>query len=121
MKTYKVNVNGTEYAISIELMSEEEAQAAKAQAPKAEAAAPAAPAATKPAGEGEQVVAPMQGTILSVKVKEGDSVSKGQVLFILEAMKMENEIMAGCDGVVTSVCVAEGASVSNGTALCTIA
>ena len=118
MKTYKVNVNGTEYAISIELMSEEEAQAAKAQAPKAEAAAPAA---TKPAGEGEQVVAPMQGTILSVKVKEGDSVSKGQVLFILEAMKMENEIMAGCDGVVTSVCVAEGASVSNGTALCTIA
>ena len=120
MKTYKVNVNGTEYAISIELMSEEEAQAAKTQAPKAEAA-PAAPAATKPAGEGEQVVAPMQGTILSVKVKEGDSVSKGQVLFILEAMKMENEIMAGCDGVITSVCVAEGASVSNGTALCTIA
>ncbi len=116
MKTYKVNVNGTEYAISIELMSEEEAQAAKTQAPKAETA----PAA-KPAGEGEQVVAPMQGTILSVKVKEGDRVTQGQVLFILEAMKMENEIMAGCDGVITSVCVAEGASVSNGTALCTIA
>ena len=115
MKTYKVNVNGTEYAISIELMSEEEAQAAKTQAPKAEAPA------QKPAGEGEQVVAPMQGTILSVKVKEGDSVTQGQVLFILEAMKMENEIMAGCDGVITSVCVAEGASVSNGTALCTIA
>jgi len=118
MKTYKVNVNGTEYAISIELMSEEEAKASKAQAPKA---APAAPAAPKAAGEGEQILAPMQGTILSVKVKEGDSVSKGQVLFILEAMKMENEIMAGCDGVVTSVCVAEGASVSNGTVLCTIA
>ncbi len=116
MKTYKVNVNGTEYAISIELMSEEEAQAAKTQAPKADAA----PAA-KPAGEGEQVVAPMQGTILSVKVKEGDSVTQGQVLFILEAMKMENEIMAGCDGVITSVCVAEGTAVSNGTALCTIA
>ena len=120
MKTYKVNVNGTEYAISIELMSEEEAQAAKTQAPKAEAPKAEAPA-QKPAGEGEQVVAPMQGTILSVKVKEGDSVTQGQVLFILEAMKMENEIMAGCDGVITSVCVAEGASVSNGTALCTIA
>ena len=117
MKTYKVNVNGTEYAISIELMSEEEAQAAKA-APKAEAA-PAPQAA--PAGEGEEVKAPMQGTILSVKVKEGDSVSKGQILFVLEAMKMENEIMAGTDGVITSVCVAEGASVSNGTVLCTIA
>ena len=120
MKTYKVNVNGTEYTISIELMSEEEAQAAKTQAPQA-APAEAPQAAPKAAGEGEQVAAPMQGTILSVKVKEGDSVSKGQVLFILEAMKMENEIMAGCDGVVTSVCVAEGASVSNGTVLCTIA
>ena len=121
MKTYKVNVNGTEYAISIELMSEEEAKTAKA----APAAAPAAPVQeapkAAPAGEGEEVKAPMQGTILSVKVKEGDSVSKGQVLFILEAMKMENEIMAGADGVVTAVCVADGAAVSNGTVLCTIA
>ena len=117
MKTYKVNVNGTEYAISIELMSEEEAKAAKA----APAAAPAEAPAAAPAGEGEEIKAPMQGTILSVKVKNGDKVSKGQVLFILEAMKMENEIMAGADGVVTSVCVAEGASVSNGTLLCTIA
>ncbi len=125
MKTYKVNVNGTEYAISIELMSEEEAKAAQtapvaapAQAP---AEAPAQASASAPAGEGEEIKAPMQGTILSVKVKNGDKVSKGQVLFILEAMKMENEIMAGADGVVTSVCVAEGASVSNGTLLCTIA
>ncbi|MBO5008539.1 MAG: biotin/lipoyl-binding protein [Clostridia bacterium] len=114
MKTYKVNVNGTEYAISIELMSEQEAAAAKSAPAAAPAQAPAA------AGAGEEVKAPMQGTILSVKVKNGDAVSKGQVLFILEAMKMENEIMAANDGVITSVCVQEGAAVSNGTVLCTI-
>ena len=114
MKNYKVIVNGTEYAISIDLISEEEAK--KAQAAPA-APAPAAPAA---AGEGEQVNAPMPGTILSVNVKEGDAVKKGQVLFILEAMKMENEIMANVDGTITSVCVAKGATVETGALLCTI-
>ncbi len=110
MKNYKVNVNGTEYVVSIELISEEEA---KASAP---AAAPA-PAAS---GEGEAVNSPMPGTILDVKVKVGDTVKAGQVLMILEAMKMENEIMAGCDGTVTSVGVTKGQSVENGTPLCTI-
>lgn len=115
MKNYKVNVNGTEYAISIELMSDAEAAAAKT-------AAPAAPAAQAPvaAGEGTEIVAPMQGTILSVNVNTGDTVKKGDILFILEAMKMENEIMAANDGVITSVCVQNGASVSNGTLLCTL-
>ena len=121
MKNYKVNVNGTEYVISVELMSEEEAKAAKAAAPKAEAA-PATPAAPKAAnGEGEKITAPMPGNILSVSVKEGDAVKKGQVLMILEAMKMENEIMAGDDGVVTSVGVTAGTTVETGTVLCTIA
>ena len=87
-------------------------------APAANNAAPAAAPAA--AGEGKEVKAPMQGTILSVNVKNGDTVKKGQVLFILEAMKMENEIMAGDDGVVTSVCVDTGAAVQNGTLLCTI-
>ena len=111
MKKYRVNVNGTSYEIEIELMSESEAKAAPTQA-----AAPAPQAS----GEGEAVQSPMPGTILDVKVNVGDSVKKGQVLMILEAMKMENEIMAGVDGVVTSVGVTKGASVQTGDALCTI-
>lgn len=109
MKKYRVNVNGTSYEIEIELMSETEAKAAPAAAPAPQAS-----------GEGEAVASPMPGTILDVKVAVGDSVKKGQVLMILEAMKMENEIMAGVDGVVTSVGVTKGASVQTGDALCTI-
>lgn len=113
MKKYRVNVNGTSYEIEIELMSETEAAQAPVQTP-----APAA--APKASGEGEAVSAPMPGTILDVKVSVGDSVKKGQVLMILEAMKMENEIMAGTDGVVTSVGVTKGTTVQTGDALCTI-
>ena len=115
MKKYKVNVNGTSYEIEIELMSETEASAAKTSAPSA---APAtAPAA---AGEGEKISSPMPGTILDVKVNVGDTVKKGQILMILEAMKMENEIMAGADGQITSIGVTKGASVQTGDLLCTI-
>ena len=113
MKKYRVNVNGTKYEIEIELMSEEEAKASK-QAPKAAPAPAAAP------GAGEAVNSPMPGTILSVNVKAGDAVKKGQVLMILEAMKMENEIMAGADGTVTAVMVNAGQAVEAGAALCTI-
>ena len=108
MKKYKVNVNGTSYEIEIELMSED----AAASAPKA------APAPV--AGDGEKVTSPMPGTILDVKVNVGDKVKKGQILMILEAMKMENEIMAGADGTVTAVAVSKGASVQTGDMLCTI-
>ncbi len=121
MKKYKVNVNGTDYEIAVELMSEEEIKAsenAKKEAPKKEEPKAAAPSAS--AGEGEKIESPMPGTILDVKVKAGDTVKSGDVLMILEAMKMENEIMAGADGTVTSVCVAKGTSVEAGTLLCTI-
>ena len=111
MKTYKVNVNGTIYEVTVEEMNENEIKSAPAQAP----------AAPKAVGAGETISVPMPGTILSVKVKAGDTVKKGQVLAILEAMKMENEIMAPADGTVTSVSVAEGAAVKTGDVLCTIA
>jgi biotin carboxyl carrier protein len=121
MKNYKVNVNGTEYKVSIELISETEAAAPVAApvAAPAAAPAPAAPVAAAPAG-GEKVNAPMPGTILSVNVKVGDVVKKGDVLVILEAMKMENEIMAPVDGTVTFVGVNQGASVESGSAICVI-
>ena len=110
MKKYKVNVNGTVYEVEIEEMT-----GAPAAAPVA--AAPAAPAAS---GAGESITSPMPGNILSVNVAAGDTVKKGQVLMILEAMKMENEIMAPCDGKVTAVAVTKGAAVESGALLCTI-
>lgn len=111
MKKYKVNVNGTVYEVELEDIS--------GSAAAAPAAAPAAPVAAAPVG-GEQVVSPMPGNILSVNVKDGDSVKAGQVLMVLEAMKMENEIMCPCDGKVASVCVSKGASVESGSLLCVI-
>ena len=123
MKKYKVNVNGTNYEIGIELMSESEAAASKTAAPApapapAPAAAPAA-AAAPVSGDGKLVTCPMPGTILDVKVSEGQQVKSGDVLMILEAMKMENEIMAPCDGQVTAV-VAKGTTAQTGMVLCTI-
>ena len=116
MKKYRVNVNGTNYEIAIEEISGAQAQAAPAAAAPAPAAAPVA----APAG-GESVNSPMPGTILAVNVKAGDAVKKGDVLMILEAMKMENEICAPVDGTVAAVSVNQGATVETGAPLCTIA
>ena len=114
MKAYKVTVNGTAYEITLEAID-----AADVKAAPAPAAAPAAPVAAAPAG-GESVNAPMPGNILDIKVANGSAVKKGDVLIILEAMKMENEIVAPCDGTVNIV-VTKGASVETGAVLCTIA
>ncbi len=116
MKHYHVNVNGTDYEIEIEEISAEEAKAHQASAPAAAAAS--APAAV-PTGA-ETVSAPMPGTILDVKASVGQSVNKGDVLMILEAMKMENEIMAPKSGKVVSVNVSKGASVKTGDVLLAI-
>ncbi len=112
MKKYRVNVNGTAYEVEIEEMA-----GAPVAAPVAAPAAAPAPAAS---GAGESINAPMPGNILSVNVAAGDTVKKGQVLMVLEAMKMENEIMAPRDGKVTAVAVAKGAAVESGALLCTI-
>lgn len=115
MKKYNVNVNGNLYEITLEVVNVDDVK----NAPTAPVATSAAPVASAPAG-GEKIEAPMPGTILDTRVSVGQTVKKGDVLFVLEAMKMENEIMSPCDGKVTFVGTQKGASVQKGDALATI-
>lgn len=117
MKMYRVNVNGNVYDITLEVI--DAADAKTAPAAQAAPAQVAAPVAAAPAG-GEKISAPMPGTILSVNVSNGTQVKKGDVLVILEAMKMENEIMAPCDGVVNGLSVSKGSTVEAGGLICTL-
>lgn len=122
MKYLKITVNGVAYDVQVE-EADGSAPAAAVSAPAAAHKAAPAPAAKKaaPAGEGDPINSPMPGTIINVKVKAGQDVKKGDVLVILEAMKMENEIKAPKDGKVTSVNVNKGESVDTGTLLVTLA
>ena len=122
MKNYTITVNGNVYEVSVE---EGGAGAAPVAAPKAApAAAPkaapkAAPAASGAAGA-VKIAAPMPGKILGIKANVGDAVKKGQAIMILEAMKMENEIVATADGTVASINTTVGSSVEAGDILATL-
>lgn len=124
MRQFNITVNGASYQVSVEEVGAAPAPASAAPiapvaAPvpaAAPAAAPATPAPVAVTG-GEKVSAPMPGVILDVKVTVGSPVKKGDVLLILEAMKMENEIMAPADGTVKQVLATKGASVNSGDAL----
>ena len=131
---YKVTLNNKVYEVEVEessamLVDEYEALApvapaapvapTAAPAPAAPAAAPAA--APVAAAAGEQVTAPMPGTILKVNAAQGAAVKKGDILVVLEAMKMENEILAPRDGTVAQVAVAKGNTVDTGALLVVLA
>lgn len=124
MKKYNVTVNGTAYEITLEAVDAADVKATPAAPAAAPVAAPApaapAPAAPAPVAGGETIKSPMPGTILNINITSGAAVKKGDLLFILEAMKMENEIMSPVDGTVASVNVTKGASVDTGTVLCVI-
>ena len=127
---YIITLNGKQFAVEVE-RGKAAAQYMGPAAPAPAAPAPAVPAApaaaapaaapAAPAGAGEPVKAPMPGNILDVRVSAGQTVRAGDILLILEAMKMENEIVAPKDGTLTSVCVSRGQVVETGAVLCTLA
>ena len=144
MKEYKYKINGEEYNVTINEVSDTTAQVevngtsytvewekpetpkpvviAKPAAPAAKAAAPAAApaAATAPAAGGYAIKTPLPGVIISVKVNVGDIVAKGQTVAVLEAMKMENNITSDRDGKIASVAVSAGDTVADGAILVTL-
>lgn len=122
MKNYTITVNGTPYNVTVEDANGSAAPVAAASAPaaapaSAPAPAPAAAPAAPAAAGSVSVDAPMPGNILDIKVSSGASVKAGDVLLILEAMKMENEIVAPQDGTVASVNVNKGDTVEAGQTL----
>lgn len=130
MRRFNISVNGNTYDVAVEEVGASSAFVAPAPvaAPAAAPAAPAAPSApaaapaAKPAAAtaGTKVLSPMPGTIVNVNVSVGDTVKEGQVVMILEAMKMENDIVAVCDGTVGSVAVKKGDTVESNDLLLTI-
>ena len=134
MRKFNITVNGVSYEVEVEEVgagfaapvAAPVAAAPVAAAPKAAAPVAAAPAAAPkaaapaPVANGLKIESPMPGTILDVKVSQGAAVKKGDILMILEAMKMENEIVAPEDGTVAQVNVQKGASVNSGDVLCVL-
>ncbi|WMJ76703.1 MULTISPECIES: biotin/lipoyl-containing protein [unclassified Sedimentibacter] len=133
MKKFNVTVNGKAYAVEVEEVGanqgaftyqpvQQPVQVEKEPASRVEPAPQVAPVkkVQSDSTEGETISAPMPGTILDVKVSEGQSVKSGDILFILEAMKMENEIVSPKDGVINKIYISKSATVSTGDSLVTI-
>lgn len=122
MKNYRITVNGNVYDVEVEELGT--GAATQTAAPKAAPKAVAAPKAAAPAAAGSEgavkVNSPMPGKILSVKASVGQAVKRGEVIMILEAMKMENEIVAPSDGTIASINVNEGTSVEAGSVLASL-
>lgn len=128
MKNLRITVNGKTYDVQVEELSEGSSASVPAAPAPAAAAQPAqaAPAAQAPAAapaasaDGEKILCPMPGTILSINVKAGEKISEGDVIVVFEAMKMENEIKAPRDCTVLSVDVSKDDTVETGTLIATI-
>ncbi len=116
MKRYNITVNGKTYDVAVEEAGSD--SVTSSSAPVHAAPAASAPAAT--VADGTKVSAPMPGTILDIKVSVGDTVSEGAPLFVLEAMKMENDVNAPCSGKVVSINATKGSAVETGTVLAVI-
>ena len=118
-KLADVTVNGVNYQVELENEVAAAPAAAAPVAAPAATAAPAAPTAAAPAG-GKKIGSPLPGVIISVDVKEGQAVKRGQKVAVIEAMKMENEILAECDGTIAAIHVKQGDSVLEGADIVTI-
>ena len=107
MKIYKVKVNGKTYKVELEAIDEVKNEASFVEVKKEQA-----PVATTSNGEGVELLAPIQGNVVDIKVKVGDKVNKGDVVLMIEAMKLENDIVATAAGTVKQVLFSKGQTVS---------
>ena len=126
MKAYKFKIGGNQYDVTVNGIEGKLADVTvngvnyQVELENEVAAAPAAPAAAPASGNGKKIGSPLPGVIISVDVKEGQAVKRGQKVAVIEAMKMENEILAECDGTITAIHVKQGDSVLEGADIVTI-
>lgn len=120
MKNYRITVNGTAYDVAVEELGAGTVPAAAPVAAPASVAAPVAAPAASGAEGAVKIAAPMPGKILAIKANAGQAVKRGDVVMILEAMKMENEITAPEDGTIAGINVAVGDSVESGDTLASL-